>query len=144
MSINPKICHFIWLRAFLSSISLVSSFNVRMTYVHWVNRYIEGLEIYSYFLFSLLYMVCGWIFYRLWGVGEGVGVFLVLNSRTDQVCWEWVITRSVSRYTNVNLSVTDCDKSCNFAEGPPTWTDCLMLSTDAALWLVELPTFCAK
>ncbi len=41
------------------------------------------------------------------------------------------------------LSVTDCDKSCNHAEGPPTLTDCLALSMDAAPWLVELLIFCA-
>ncbi len=38
---------------------------------------------------------------------------------------------AASRSTNVNL--TDCDKSCNFAEGPPTLTDSLLLLTDAAL-----------
>ncbi len=34
-------------------------------------------------------------------------------------------TRSASLSTNVNLSVTDCGKLCNFADGPPTLTDCL-------------------
>ncbi len=53
-------------------------------------------------------------------------------------------TRSASLSTNVNLSVTDCDKSCNFTEGLPTLTNCLVLSRDAALWLVELLSFCAK
>ncbi len=53
-------------------------------------------------------------------------------------------TWSASLSTNVNLSVTVCNKLCNFAEGLPTLTDCLVLSTDAVLWLVELLTFCAK
>ncbi len=41
-------------------------------------------------------------------------------------------SRCASLSINVTLSVTDCDKLCNFAEGPPTLTDCLVLSTDAA------------
>ncbi len=55
-----------------------------------------------------------------------------------------VVTRSASLSTNVNLLATDCVKLFNFTEGQPTLTDCLLLSTDAALWLVELLTFCAK
>ncbi len=96
---------------------------------------------------------------RMWPVFQPITILKrllkVYNSFVSVLIgWKWDTTfgsqlQSISQFVH-RVSICQWQIVTNYAislsqtKGPPTLTACLVVSTNTALWLVELLTFCAK